>query len=251
MSEGQPLRAPGGGAFPTTHWSLIVHAGAASESQAHAALETLCRQYWYPLYAFVRRTGRAHHEAEDCTQDFLARLLSTDGFSRAHPERGRFRAFLLSSLRNFLTNDWHRSHAAKRGGGTAVVSLDLERAEDRFEHEPKDSGLTPEQAYDRSWALGLVDSALASLRAEYRESGRDAHFAALVPFVWEGPVDEPASESDARSGMTAHAFTVALHRLRRRLGVRLRTIVAETVADPKDVDSELRHLIAALRGGVG
>src|SRR5215216_4202653 len=104
--------------FPTTQWSMVVNAGATSETQAQAALETLCRQYWYPLYGFIRRQGRAHHEAEDCTQEFLARLLTNGGMATARPERGRFRTFLLTALRNFLTKEWHRDHAAKRGGGT-------------------------------------------------------------------------------------------------------------------------------------
>src|SRR6185503_5342553 len=162
---------PNGGMFPTTHWSVVLHAGAGSDSQVHAALESLCRQYWYPLYAFVRRQGRAHHEAEDCTQEFLARLLASDGIARARPERGRFRTFLLTALRNFLTNEWQRTQAAKRGGGAAMVSLDWQDAERRFAHEPADPGLTPEQSFDRNWALGLIETALAGLRAEYEKRG--------------------------------------------------------------------------------
>ena len=159
-----PKPAARGSAFPTTQWSVVLHVGAESESKVRAALETLCRQYWYPLYVFVRRQGRAHHEAEDCTQEFLARLLDTAGMAHARPERGRFRTFLLTALRNFLTNEWHREHAAKRGGGQAMLSLDLEKAEERFTHEPVDPGLTPEQAFDRSWAHDLIDHALAELR---------------------------------------------------------------------------------------
>lgn len=238
-----------GGAFPTTQWSVVLHVGAESESKARAALETLCRQYWYPLYAFVRRQGRSHHEAEDCTQEFLARLLAHASMAHARPERGRFRTFLLTALRNFLTNEWHRAQAEKRGGGQTIISLDLEKAEERFTHEPVDPGLTPEQAFDRSWALGLIDAAIAELRDEYQKSGRGAQFVALQPLVWGNPPTESLAEPAAKLGMNAHAFTMALHRLRRRLGERLRAVVAETVAEGKDVDAELRHLIAAVSSG--
>ena len=237
------------GIFPTTHWSIVINAGAGSESVARVALEALCRHYWYPLYAFVRRQGRAHHEAEDCTQEFLARLLATDAVARARPERGRFRTFLLTALRNFLTNEWHRAQAAKRGGGQAVVSLDWSDAEKRFAHEPADPGLTPEQAFDRNWARGLIESALAALRADYEKRGQGALFAELAPLVWGSAAEETLAAPAQRLGLNAHAFTVALQRVRQRLGERLRADVAETVADPAEIDAELRHLIAAVSGG--
>jgi len=239
--------APTRGSFPTTHWSVVIHAGAGADSLARAALETLCRQYWYPLYSYVRRHGRAHHDAQDCTQEFLARLLATDGIARARPERGRFRTFLLTALRNFLTNEWQRNQAAKRGGGAAVMSLDGQDAEKRFAHEPADPGLTPEQAFDLNWARGLIESALTTLRVDYEKRGQTALFAELVPLIWgSAPANEPLAAPAARLGMTTHAFTVALQRLRQRLGERLRTAVAETVTDGADIDPELRHLIAAV-----
>jgi DNA-directed RNA polymerase specialized sigma24 family protein len=246
---GSPARQRG--SFPTTHWSLVLHAGNGSESQARAALETLCRQYWYPLYKFVRRSGRPHHEAEDCTQAFLARLLAMDGVARARPERGRFRSFLLSALRNFLTNEWQRAGAEKRGGGQPTFPLDFSTAGKRFAHEPIDAGLTPEQAFDRAWAVELTESALAELRAEYEKSGRAALFAALAPLVWGNNPDEPLGQPASRLGLDVHAFTVALQRLRRRVGDRLRARVGETVAHAVEVDAELRHLVAALAGSGG
>ena len=242
-------RAAATGSFPTTHWSVIVHAGTGSESQARAALESLCRSYWYPVYAFTRRQGRAHHEAEDCAQELFARLLSSGGIAKARPERGRFRSFLLASLQNFLTNEWHRNRAAKRGGGAPILSLDLERAEERFSNEPVASGLTPEEAYDRSWALGMIDTAIASLRVEYNESGRGALFSALAPLLSSGAADTSHGAAASSLGMSTHAFTVALHRLRCRMGARLRAIVAETVENPAEVDAELRHLIDTVRRG--
>jgi RNA polymerase sigma-70 factor (ECF subfamily) len=231
--------------FPTTRWSMIVDAGAGPAPAAQAALALLCRQYWYPLYAFVRRQGRSHHEAEDCTQEFLTRLLASDGVAQARPERGRFRTFLLTSLRNFLTNEWRRTQAAKRGGGQAAVSLEGAQADARFAAEPIDPGLSPEQAFDCNWAHGLIQCALGELRLEYGKNGRAALFAALSPLVWENPGDESFAACAAPLGLTAAAFTVALHRLRRRFGERLRAIVGETVTDGADLDAELRHLVAA------
>jgi DNA-directed RNA polymerase specialized sigma24 family protein len=243
-SSGEP--ASERASFPTTQWSMVINAGATSGTEAGVALETLCRQYWYPLYGFVRRQGRTHHEAEDCTQEFLARLLAKDGIATARPERGRFRTFLLTSLRNFLTKEWHREHAVKRGGGAVALSLDLRDAQDRFAHEPADAALNPEQAFDRTWALGMIERAVSKLRAEYEKSGRGELFATLSAFVWGDGSTEALAAPAARLGMTTHAFTVALHRLRQRVGQRLRADVAETVADENDVDEELRHLIAAV-----
>lgn len=241
--------ASGGGAFPTTQWSVVLQAGAESESKARHALGTLCRHYWYPLYAFVRRQGRSHHEAEDCTQEFLARLLANAGVALARPERGRFRTFLLTALRNFLTDEWHRSMAAKRGGGKIIRSLDLEKADERFSHEPVDPGLTPEQAFDCSWAADLLDAAVAELQNEYQKSGRGELFATLQPLMWGNSVNESHADLAQKLGLNTHAFTVALQRLRRRLGERLRLDVAQTLADGSLVDAELRYLISALGGG--
>jgi len=234
------------GAFPSTQWSMVLHAGADSESQVRAALESLCRQYWYPLYTFVRRQGRAHHEAEDCTQEFLARLIANAGMARARPERGRFRTFLLIALRNFLTNEWHRAHAAKRGGGQIPLPLEFDLAEKRFAREAPDPALTPEQVFDRHWAQSMIDRAVAELRGEYEASGRGVLFAALGPLIWHQSDAGKRSALAAQLNLNANAFTVALQRLRRRLGERLRSNVAQTVADPADVDAELRHLISAM-----
>jgi len=239
----EATRAGGDGAFPTTHWSMVVHAGAESSSTARSALESLCRQYWYPLYRFIRRQGRTHHEAEDTTQAFLARILATDSFSRARPDRGRFRSFLLSSLRNFQINEWHREHAAKRGGGAQFLPLEFKTAEHRYTLEPPDTGLTPEQAFDRTWAIDMITRSIAVLGAEYEKAGQRELFAAMRPLLWGDASNSGRAE---RLGMTQNAFNVACHRFRARLGERLRIEVAETVADRNEVDAELRHLIAAL-----
>jgi RNA polymerase sigma-70 factor (ECF subfamily) len=237
--------AANGSAFPATQWSMIVRAGGPDTSQARSALEHLCRQYWFPLYSFVRRQGRPHHEAEDCTQEFLARLLAAEGVGRARPERGKFRTFLLAGLRNFLTNEWHRSQTAKRGGGQVLQSLEFIAAEETYRREPADPGLTPEQIFDRAWALGMIERSIGGLKKEYENSGRGVLFEALVPLVW-GDKSGALATTAARLNMSAHAFTVALARLRQRVAQRLRADVAETVVDSADVDGELRHLIAAV-----
>jgi RNA polymerase sigma-70 factor (ECF subfamily) len=235
-----------GHAFPSTQWSMIVRAGGDHASEARAALGELCRHYWFPLYAFIRRQGRPHHEAEDCTQEFLARLLASEGIARARREQGRFRTFLLTALRHFLTNEWHRACAAKRGGGDAPLPFEFHDAEKTYSREPADPALTPEQVFDRTWALGLIEHAIAELRRDYEKSGRGTLFAALVPHVWGDGTDESLAVPAARLGMATHAFTVALHRLRQRVGQRLRAEVAETVTTDSEVDDELRHLIAAV-----
>jgi len=236
------------GSFPSTHWSMVLQAGSSPNAQSQAALESLCRQYWYPLYTFVRRQGRDHHEAEDCAQEFLAQLLAADGLQRARPERGRFRTFLLGGLRNFLTSEWRRTQAAKRGGGVAPLSLTNPESGEHFFHEATDSALTPEQAFDRTWALGVIEHAVGELRAEYLRGGREAVFDVLAPLIWGNPHSEALDEHAARLNMTVQAFAVALHSARRRLGERLRAKVAETVADPSEIDVELRHLISAING---
>lgn len=232
--------------FPTTHWSVVLNAGAASTPETHQALATLCQNYWYPLYHFVRVQGKTHHEAEDLTQEFLSRLLAADGVARARPERGRFRTFLLAALKNFLINEWQRAQAEKRGRGVSTLPLEFAAADGRFANEPVSATITPEQAFDRSWALNVIDQALASLRTEYAASGRGALFDAISPGVWGGGAPEPLAQQAARLGLTESALKVALHRLRKRLRERLEENIAATVAADADVEDELRYLIAAV-----
>jgi RNA polymerase sigma factor (sigma-70 family) len=244
--EAHESSAQGGSSFPATQWSVVLRAGINSDAQANAALESLCRRYWYPLYAFVRRQGRDHHEAEDCTQEFLAQLLAAEGLQRARPERGRFRTFLLTALRNFIISEWRRSQAAKRGGGLASIPIGASNPDEKFCQEPVDPGLTPEQAFDRSWALGMIDQAVQQLRSEYETSGRAKVFDAMAPLIWGNDSSDLLARQSAVTGLTVNSFTVALHRARRRLGEGLRAMVAETVADPAEIDVELRHLVSAL-----
>lgn len=216
------------------------------EPEAHAALELLCRRYWYPIYVYVRRLGYPHHTAEDCTQGFLAHLLARDAFVRASPERGRFRTFLLSALGNYLINDWHRSHAQKRGAGAAHLSLEFAAAAQRYDLDPPSPTLTPEQSFDRNWSLAIIDQALAELRGEYDRAGRGGLFRELEPLLWQDATTDTHATCAARLGLQTHTFTVALERLRHRLSERLRHLVSETVVDESGIDEELRHLLASV-----
>jgi RNA polymerase sigma-70 factor (ECF subfamily) len=236
---------PGGGRpFATTHWSIVLAAGHASRADSRAALAKLCETYWYPLYCFIRRRGHDAHEAEDLTQGFFAALLERDSLRVADPNRGRFRSFLLASLNHFLANEWRRQAAQKRGGGQPLLSLDCASGEARYSQEPAHD-LTPEKLYERRWALTLLEQALSKLRQEYAAGGKSALFERLGAFL-AGDEGAPYRSVAAELNMTEGAVKVAAHRLRRRCREHLRAEVAQTVADPQDVDEELRNLMAAM-----
>ncbi|MEO7700234.1 MAG: sigma-70 family RNA polymerase sigma factor [Opitutus sp.] len=234
------------GAFPTTHWSMVLKAGGKPDVESSAALETLCGLYWYPLYAFVRRQGRSHHDAQDCTQKFFERFLAVEGIARARPERGRFRSYLLASLRNFMTEEWERASAAKRGGGEIHLSLDFTMAGEKFAREPVDKNVTPEQAFDCNWAMGVVERALLELRAEHAAGARGEVFDALAPLLWSDGRGEPLVNLGQRLGMAEGTVRVALHRMRKRLGECLRAQIAATVETDDEVADELHYLIKAI-----
>jgi RNA polymerase sigma-70 factor (ECF subfamily) len=215
----------------------------ASRTRVRKALEELCRVYWYPLYAFVRYRGYSPDDAQDLTQSFFVRIIETSGFASADPERGRFRSYLLGAMKHFLANEWHRAQAQKRGGGVTFLDLDGLDPEARYALEP--AADDPEAGFDREWAQESVARAMEKLRAESEARGKGELFEALQGSL---TVDEPAREQTAaRLGMTEGAVKVAVHRLRRRYRELLRAGIAETVADPADVDDEMRHLVAALR----
>ncbi len=231
--------------FATTRWSIVLAARAPTEAEGNAALATLCRSYWYPLYAFVRRQGLGEHDAQDLTQEFFARLLEKGWLGGVERERGRFRSWLLASMKHFLANEWDRSRAKKRGGGVATLSFDAMSAESRFRHEPADTA-TAEKLYDRRWALTLLDQVLARLRAEMSAAGKVGHFDALK-FCLTGD-KTPYADVAAKLGMSEGAVKVAVHRLRERYRDLIRAEIAETVATPAEVEDELCHLLAALSG---
>ena len=246
----EDIPVPGPREFVTTHWSLV---GAArpdevSQTRAREALEELCRTYWYPLYAFVRSGGHSAADAQDLTQAFFARIIETDGFASADPKRGRFRSYLLGAMKHFLANEWHRAQSQKRGGGVTFLELDALGPEARYALEPAQS-TDPDAGFDREWARESTARAMEKLRAESEARGKGELFEALKGSLTG---DEPArNETAARLGMTEGAVKVAVHRLRQRYRELLRAEIAETVSDPSDVDDEMRHLVAALRGKQG
>jgi RNA polymerase sigma-70 factor (ECF subfamily) len=241
------LAAPGGYAFQSTHWSVVLAAGEPGHPAAQKALAVFCQNYWYPLYAFVRRKGRPPEEAKDLTQDFFAVVLEKNYLSAADRERGRFRTFLLAAAENFLRNDWSRRQILKRGGGMSFVSFEADTAETRYLREPAD-GETPEKLFDRRWAVSLLETVMEQLRAEFAKAGKESQFEVLEVFL--SGEKHPAShgETAARLNMSEGAIRVAVHRLRQRYGELLRKEIAATLANPRDVDDELRHLLAVLSG---
>jgi RNA polymerase sigma factor (sigma-70 family) len=230
--------------FPTTLWTVVLHAGGDEPAQAQAALTQLCQEYWYPLYSFVRRRGYSPHDAEDLTQAFLAHLLEKRGLGRIDPEHGRFRTFLLASLKNYLANDWDRSHAIKRGGGQTIVSLDEESAESRYQLEPSHA-MTPERHFERQWVMTLLDQVLDTLRDEYHTEGKGDLFEELKAVITGQPV--AYADMAARLWRSEGALKVAAHRLRHRYRELMRARIAATVGEG-EVEDELRHLLAVLSG---
>jgi len=235
----------GVGIFATTHWTVVLAAGRAPSPQAEVALASLCEAYWYPLYAFARRHGNGPEDAEDLTQEFFARLLERNYLAKADRERGKFRTFLLSSMKNFLVNEWKRSARLKRGGGETIISFDLAVAEGRFAAEPAvDAG--PEPAYERQWAVALIEQVFTVLRREYGAVNKDRLLDELKGFVWGEESSASYADIGRKFNLTEGAVKVSVHRLRQRFRELLRAEVAQTVSRPEEIDDELRHLIAVL-----
>jgi RNA polymerase sigma-70 factor (ECF subfamily) len=207
----------------------------------------LCERYWHPLYAYLRRQGHPADRAQDLTQEFFCRLLEKNWIQDAQRERGRFRGFLLAALKHFLANEWDRAHAQKRGGHAVMLSLDFSQAENGPGFEPSHD-MTPERAFERSWALAVLEHTLVRLRGEYAAAGKDALFEALKPALTAEQPMIPLKELGERLGMSEGAVKVAVHRLRQRYRAALRQEIAQTVAEPTDIDAEIRDLFAALGG---
>jgi RNA polymerase sigma-70 factor (ECF subfamily) len=234
--------------FLTTHWSVVLAAQGEAATVARDALETLCRSYWYPLYAYARRMGQAPHDAEDLTQEFFARLLEKDWLLAAAPEKGRFRTFLLVAMKRFMAREWHRASAQKRGGGMQPLPLDTTDAEQRYAGEPTEP-LTAEDIYERRWAMMLLDRALEQLSAEFAQAGKAAEFDCLKRCLAADRGQIPYGELAAELGSSEGAARVAVHRLRKRFRQLFRETIAATVAEGEEVDEELRHLVAVLGRG--
>ncbi len=238
--------APRGDFFVTTRWSVVLSAGRKSSPHSERALAELCQAYWYPLYAFIRRRGHGKEDAEDLTQAFFAALLEKNPLEGLSEERGRFRAFLLAALKNFLANDHDRRLRQKRGGGAVHLSLDWQDADDRYHVEPADPA-NPELAFDREWALALLRRVVERLGAECAAGGKAEFFDAVKDLLVGGD-DSGYGPVAERLGMDAGAVRVAVHRLRRRNRELLREEIAQTLDDPARVNDELAALQAALAG---
>jgi RNA polymerase sigma-70 factor (ECF subfamily) len=239
MAEIDPAR------FATTHWSIIAAARDQAAPEAREALAELCRSYWYPLYAFIRRQGHDADAAQDLTQEFFARLLERDFLAAIERGKGRFRSFLLAACKHFLANEHDRARAQKRGGGMVPVPLDLDAAEGRYVREPAHC-MTPERLFERRWALTLLDRVLGRLRQEHTARGKEALFDHLRVFL-VGDGRAPAQlEVAAELGLSPGALKVAVHRLRQRFRELLCQEIASTVDDPAGVEEEIRQLFAAL-----
>src|SRR4029453_6171501 len=233
----------GGSDFPTTRWTLVIAATGSRRTEARSALVSLCEGYWYPLYAYVRRRGYPADQAQDLTQEFFIRVLEGRYLDRADPEKGRFRAFILTSLKFFLADEGDRSRAQKRGGGK-VLSFEISSGEERYQREPAHNE-TPEWIFERRWALSVLDRVVDRLRAEFVHHGRLVHFNRLKAFLLD-QAETPYAALAREMGTSEGALKVAIHRLRKRYRDVFRQEIAETVADADDVESELRYLAAAL-----
>jgi RNA polymerase sigma-70 factor (ECF subfamily) len=233
--------------FPTTHWSLVARAGGVSSPEAREALDVLCRAYWFPIYAFIRRHGADHEAARDLTQTYFTRLLEKDLLGAADPQKGRLRAFLKTDCTYFLADQRDREWAQKRGGGHTTVPIEALDADDRYRREMADE-LTPERQFDRTWALTLLDRTLDQLAAEYADSGRSALFERLQVVLTPGPSFSSYAALATQLDMTEGAVQVAVHRLRRRYRTILREQIAATLDNPTDtgVEDEICALFAAL-----
>lgn len=233
------------GEFYTTRWSMVIGAGQTQTPAAAAALSDLCQRYWLPLYAYVRRRIADVHTAQDLTQDFFARIIEKEMLAQASPERGRFRSFLLTSLKNFLANEHDRQQAKKRGGGMERLSLDVAGGESRLNLEPIDT-LTPERVFERQWALTLLELVMERLQAEYAADGKQSQFDLLKQTLGGERGETPFAEIAARLDIREDHARQLAQRLKKRYRELLRQEVAETVALPSEVDDELRSLFAAL-----
>jgi len=237
----------GHSAFEVTHWSVVVRAGMADSSpDVFNALSELCNKYWYPVYASVRRRGFSPADAEDLTQGFFARLLERNFLSVADPSKGRFRSFILGAFDYYLSNERQRQRTQKRGGEYKMVSFDAGIAESRYLREPKDQ-TNPEKIFERKWALTVLSDAISRLTEEYTRSGRSDEFRILQPYLVRDKGEAGYTEAAAALNKSEGTVRVAVHRLRKNYRNMIRAVIAETVADPDEVQAELEHLSAILR----
>jgi RNA polymerase sigma-70 factor (ECF subfamily) len=234
------------GQFPPTLWSVVLAAGDSSSARAETALTQLCEAYWQPLYELLRRQGKSPADSQDAVQSFLAHLLTHHRLSQVHPAKGRFRSFLLASLRNFLVDEQRKHQAQKRGGTLTPLSLDLARAESQWACEPADPSPDPAQSFERRWALTVLERALSQLKAEYVTAGKSDRFECLESFLLGDSPDVSYAEAGQRLGMSEGAVKMAVLRFRQRGRELFRMEVSHTVHTEEDIDDEVRHLFSVL-----
>jgi RNA polymerase sigma-70 factor (ECF subfamily) len=239
-----PVSTAPGDVFATTHWTVVLVAGRRHTPQSDGALEELCRTYWFPLYAYVRRRGHTKEDAEDLVQAFFARFLAKNYLAGLSAGRGRFRAFLLASLKHFLINEWKKSQRLKRGGGEKLLSLDWQTADAQFQvaatNEP-----SPDKNFDREWAVALLAKVIERLQRECEADDKTKLFEQLKIFLTAGKGALPHAEAAKNLGLDETAVRVAVHRLRKRYRILLREEISQTLADAADVDEEMRALFGA------
>ncbi len=233
--------------FVTTHWSVVLTAGRSDTTTARDALAKLCQTYWRPLYAYLRRRGYQPADAEDLTQAFFARLLARNDVASVSPDRGRFRSYLLAAMNHFLSDEWDKARAQKRGGG-CVIQLESSIAESAYAEDQADR-LTPETLFDQRWAITVLEEVHQRLSREYEREGKGALFEALRFSLMGERSVAPYADLAAKLGMSEGAVKVAVHRIRLRYRVFLRELIAETVSSPAEVEEELRYLLRALSRG--
>jgi len=237
-----------GDVFATTHWTAVLAAGRGGSRQAHVALEELCRTYWFPLYAYVRRQGHSHEDAEDLTQAFFARLLEKNYLEGITSDKGKFRAFLLVAVKRFLANEWDRATRQKRGGGVIPLSLNWQDADTRYQINPADH-LSPDKLYDRAWGVTVLERVITRLRDESEAEGKTKLYEQLKPFLMVGKSNIPYAQAAVALELTEGAVRVAVHRLRRRYRELLREEISKTLLDPAQADEEMQALFSALAEG--
>ncbi len=233
--------------FESTHWSVVLAAASSPSSGASNALERLCASYWYPLYAYIRSRGVGPEDAHDLTQEFFARLIEKGFLKDVRPEKGKFRTFLLASVNHFLSNEWDRAKAQKRGGHLQFLPLDFAQAEERHVRGAAHT-LSPEALFERAWAMAVLDSVLSRLRDEYARAGKESQFDHLKGVLVLGEGGASYRELGGEIGLSEGAVKVAVHRLRRRYRDLLLEEIAQTLAEGENTEEELRHLMAALSG---
>jgi len=237
----------GGRGFVTTRWTLVLAAADTASPESSEALAALCQDYWYPLYVYVRRRGYSPEDARDLTQGFFAKLLEKNYLKAADRERGKFRTFLLTALQRYVANEWDRERAKKRGGGRTPISLDVEWAEGGLALVPVDD-LTPEDIFEKCWALAQFDKVVSRMRDEMSLPGKERRFELLKGYVTGESQDIPYRDVADELAVSESSVKVAVHRMRKRFGELLRQEVAQTVASPESVEAEVRHLLSAGSG---